>query len=164
MAAAPNCGGNHPCSWPARDYRVVCVYASDGDGNKTNFSTLGCAVKGLWPPRSGLDPGPLVRRSGTSTATPVAAAIAALVMSSMRQCEEEYVEAQSLAGKDRERARLTHRAKVDQLGKAIVMAKIFRLMLGVNGHRDFYQYITPWSLFKNNMTGLALAEMILWND
>ncbi|PVH96496.1 subtilisin-like protein, partial [Periconia macrospinosa] len=104
FAATSNSGANQRISWPARDEAVFGVHASDhlGNtavfgpspterlGNKSVFKTIGCNVLSAWPRgisvengAPGIDTGDngLQRRSsGTSTATPVAAGIAALVI------------------------------------------------------------------------------------
>ncbi|KAH7218858.1 hypothetical protein DER44DRAFT_846806 [Fusarium oxysporum] len=81
LAAASNEGGNKGRSRPGRNPRVICIHACDGKGNKgdmspspmknkSNFTTLGVAVQSRWRKQT-------VYKSGTSFATPVAAAIAA---------------------------------------------------------------------------------------
>lgn len=81
FAAASNCGGNGGRAYPARDPNVICIHASDGKGNDGGinppaeehpdyFSTLGVAIRCCWDEE-------FVYKSGTSFATPVAAAIAA---------------------------------------------------------------------------------------
>lgn len=84
FAAASNEGGNKRRSRLGRSPSVICVHACDGKGNKggmspsplrrkENFATLGVAVKSRWK-------GKTVYKSGTSFATPMAAAIAANVL------------------------------------------------------------------------------------
>jgi len=85
FAAASNRGKGFGPTFPAIHPSVTCIYATDGHGNKykrnpqiishsPGFATLGVAVK------SACIKGGEVRKSGTSFATPVAAAIAALVL------------------------------------------------------------------------------------
>lgn len=99
FAAASNDGGNRKRAYPARDDKVICVHSSDGQGNPSvfnpthvqnqdNFSTLGEAVKSSWP--VGLcelekNPEAMVYKSGTSFATPIAAATAAFLLLYARQ-------------------------------------------------------------------------------
>jgi hypothetical protein len=96
FAAASNCGGNEPgISWPARHGSVISIYASDGDGNSYkrnpnpmenhyNLSMLGTAVSGLWPHH--LQPsGRYKYKSGTSCSTPIAAGVAANILTLMRR-------------------------------------------------------------------------------
>ncbi|KAF7552614.1 hypothetical protein G7Z17_g4205 [Cylindrodendrum hubeiense] len=84
FAAASNEGANKPRSRLARDSNVICIHACDGNGNdggmnpsplprKDNFTTLGVGVSSKWKKN-------VVYKSGTSFATPVAAAIAADVL------------------------------------------------------------------------------------
>ncbi|QKX64567.1 uncharacterized protein TRUGW13939_11742 [Talaromyces rugulosus] len=85
FAAASNSGGNRDRPYPSnRSNGVICVHASDGLGNNGgispsperklhNFSTLGISVPSKW---KGND----VLKSGTSFATPIAAALVANVL------------------------------------------------------------------------------------
>jgi len=85
LAAASNEGGRYGIAWPARDPAVICIHAADGYGSRCSFtpsseegrefSVLGCAVKSYWPLHLGK--GEEVLRTGTSSATPIAAALAA---------------------------------------------------------------------------------------
>ncbi|KAK1243094.1 hypothetical protein MKX07_003722 [Trichoderma sp. CBMAI-0711] len=97
FAAAANNGGNRPRAYPAnRRTGVICIQASDGRGNdggispspeprKSNFSTLGISIESRWK-------GKKVLKSGTSFATPIAAAIAANMLGFARyKCSlDEY--------------------------------------------------------------------------
>lgn len=97
FAAASNAGGNRKRAYPARDDKVICVHSCDGRGNPSdfsptsvqnqdNFSTLGEAVRSSWPARFlKEDTEPMIYRSGTSFATPVAAATAAFLLLFARQ-------------------------------------------------------------------------------
>ncbi|KAF2106155.1 hypothetical protein BDV96DRAFT_339008 [Lophiotrema nucula] len=85
FAAASNSGGNQGRAWPAnRTQGVVCIHASDGFGNDglinptpaprgDNFTTLGICIPSTWQ-------GHKCRISGTSFATPIAAALVANVL------------------------------------------------------------------------------------
>jgi len=90
LASASNEGANYPITFPARLKNVVfCIGAADGKGNSSAFnppflgeekySALGEAVTG-----ASLDQG-YVRKDGTSTATPVAAGIVAILIDFSRQ-------------------------------------------------------------------------------
>ena len=99
FAAASNDGGNRKRAYPARDDKVICVHSSDGQGNPSdfsptpiqnqdNFSTLGEAVRSSWP--VGLcdlekNTEAMIYKSGTSFATPIAAATAAFLLVYARQ-------------------------------------------------------------------------------
>jgi hypothetical protein len=110
MAATSNNGGLDDLPYPAKDYRVFGINASDGFGEKTNFnpppqrrscnfSILGVDVMSAWPSFLELKPTAKKRRdtflrqdmrgtwkclSGTSVAAPVAAALAALLFQHFR--------------------------------------------------------------------------------
>ena len=102
FAAAANHGNRGPVAYPARDFRVFGVNASDGNGNparfnpshlgRPNFSILGMNVESTWPAFSNAAPEAFQKRgvreskkfkghskcmSGTSVATPMAAALTA---------------------------------------------------------------------------------------
>jgi hypothetical protein len=90
LASASNQGANHPITFPARLKNIVfCVGAADGKGNPSAFnppfigeekySALGEAVLGAVPGNQ------YRRKDGTSTATPIAAGIAAVLIDFTRQ-------------------------------------------------------------------------------
>jgi hypothetical protein len=156
LAAASNCGGTRKRTWPARCDDVMCIYATDGDGNKygknptpmsnqDNFAVLGESVEALWPPASPHGAARRVRKSGTSTATPICAAIAGIVVTALRLNEDSYVS--SFEDKKQEERRRVYRRKVAALGRASAMASVFKLMVGEDGMRDDYQFVAPWRIF-----------------
>jgi len=126
FAAASNDGGNKPRSRPARSDKVICIHACDGKGNKggmspspeensLNFTTLGVAVKSRWKKKT-------VYKSGTSFATPVAAATAASVLEFANfKC--------NLSEEDRA-----------NLYKREGLLKVFQAM---STKRDGYDYVNP---------------------
>jgi subtilisin family serine protease len=130
FAAASNEGGNKGRSRPSRSSNVICIHACDGKGNKgdmspspvkkkDNFTTLGVAIRSRWKKKT-------VYKSGTSFATPVAAAIAADVLEFANfRCK--------LSEKDRIR-----------LYKKEGMVEVFRAM---SETRDNYDYVQPGHLW-----------------
>lgn len=132
FAAASNRGIGFKPTFPSNHPSVTCVYATDGDGNKyrrnpqpisrrsPRFATLGVAV------RSACIKGGEVRKSGTSFATPVAAAIAALVL--------------EFAIKNDMESKVYHKKLKTKEG----MEKIFATMVTENDNVDF---IYPWKLW-----------------
>lgn len=95
FAAASNMGNHDQVAWPARDpERAICVHSSIDFGTvsskftpkahpKTiNFMVVGEDICSHWPVNKG---GGFRTMSGTSTATPVATAIAALLLAFTRQ-------------------------------------------------------------------------------
>jgi subtilisin family serine protease len=158
LAAAANCGGNASLSWPARSSLVISVHAATGEGNwyrstptrrsyANNFATLGSAVLSWWPVQKGL--GPQVRKSGTSTATPVLAAIAATIISIVRQ-----------PGRVRSEEDLEI---LKRLGTADGMRAVLRRMVGENGDRHGYDYIAPWELLDVSLEQHLSPDTIVDN-
>jgi subtilisin family serine protease len=148
FAAANNEGGNRDIAWPARMSEVICIHSTDGRGNPSpftptaltdsnNFSILGQAVQSYWPPDL-KEPGNMIRKSGTSTATPIAAGIAAVVLgyigtrstllgSNEMSEDEEYIST--------------------ALRSASGIRAVFRLMVE---KRKEYDYVVPWKLINND--------------
>ncbi|KAF2797775.1 subtilisin-like protein [Melanomma pulvis-pyrius CBS 109.77] len=89
FAAAGNEGGNKGVFWPAKLYEtgdVICVNASDSDGNASGFNpttaagTRICTLGEAVPSCERDHQEKTIHRSGTSFATPIAVSIAALVL------------------------------------------------------------------------------------
>lgn len=126
FAAASNYGGNANRAFPARMDKVLCIHASDGNGNKgevnpspkrdcDNFSTLGVAIESIWEHG--------VYLSGTSYSTPVAAGFAANVLQYIRHCP-------GLSTKD--------------IKKASSRVGMKSILFAMSESRDQYNYVTPW--------------------
>ena len=90
LASASNEGANRPITFPARlKNTVFCIGAADGKGyaspfnppflGEEKYSALGEAVIGASPGNK------YVRKDGTSTATPIAAGIVAILVDFTRQ-------------------------------------------------------------------------------
>lgn len=170
LAAASNCGGNHRRSWPARAENVMCIYATDGDGNKYaknptpaeneyKFAALGSSVQALWPP-SRKGPATWVRKSGTSTATPICAAIAGIVITILRRYKDRYLN-EAFPEAERDKEEDSYMQKLEALGSVRGMAAVFRLMAS---ERDHYQYVAPWTfLHTNRQSRTTMVETILQN-
>lgn len=133
FAAAANSGGNKNRAYPSdRGSGVICVHASDGLGNDggispspkvnaDNFSTLGISIPSKWK-------GDDVFKSGTSYATPIAAALAANVLEFAR-----------------------HRCDLDEYEQELLyefdgVCKVLKLMAE---ERQGYSYIMPHHLWNN---------------
>jgi subtilisin family serine protease len=109
LAATSNDGNRHltHIAYPASQVGlVICINSARPSGarsefnpppatNRDNFSILGENVKSTWPTAVADDrliiqaDGPWIRRSGTSAATPIAAAVAILVMQYKRMCPHQ---------------------------------------------------------------------------
>ena len=146
FAAAGNEGGNQGISWPAKLYEtgdVVCVNASDSEGNASCFNptagsenricTLGEAV-----PSCQLDEkGKIIYRSGTSFSTPIAVAIAAIVLGFVHEVSER--ESDGNAPKDfAELKRKIH----TRYGIERILHRT--CVLSEEKRRVGFSYITPW--------------------
>lgn len=133
FAAASNNGGISGRARPARHQGVICIHASDGNGNKGgmnpspctsehNFSTLGVAVPSKWKKKE-------VWKTGTSFATPIAAGFAANVLQfALDECNG-----------------VTENSK-KKLFRKKGMEAIFREMTEV---RDGYDFVHPGRFWTN---------------
>lgn len=143
FAAASNCGGNGSRKFPAKLDKVICLHASDGNGNKSgmdpsprscsdNLTTLGVAI----PPISGES-----HLTGTSYSTPVAVGIAANVL--------RFVEHVTRAGF----------MNGDQRGEAFRRAGMKKILMAMSEDRDGYRFITPW---RKMWAEGSMVEDIAW--
>jgi subtilisin family serine protease len=137
FASASNSGANYPITFPARLHGIFCIGSSDGLGAPSTFnplskdekySVLGEAVSGACPKHLSDKRGynskeQTVRQDGTSTATPIAAAIAALFIDYSRQFMDGN-------------AAWTY----ENIRK--LFSNMSKSTVGQN-----YRYLAPWSLF-----------------
>lgn len=149
IAAASNVGGNTALAqrWPGTRDNVMSVYAAEGKGfqyadnpppraNAYNFATLGVMVP-VWsvPDESG--DSPEIYCTGTSYATPIAAAIAASVLEFIRHTETDYVNQFPNSRKDALQARID--VAKTAVSRASGMCKVFMLMSEKKGDYDYVQ-------------------------
>lgn len=147
LAAAGNAGAMEGWRWPARENNVLGMTAAYGEGNKygknptpsrnrESFSILGCAVPGYLRAVES-QTAAKVSRSGTSHATAVATAIAAITMQILRDCKEQLIEDFGTSSYDQ-----TERVLRTKNG----MEKVFRHMVGGDEQRDGYYFVRPWTI------------------
>ena len=109
FAAASNDGANLGRAFPAKYPGVFCIHATDGNGNPStfnptadekdvNFSLLGEHVLSHWPAGKNGHNDIVNVMSGTSVATPIAAGLAASVLSFVRQQEQGLATGNYLLG------------------------------------------------------------------
>jgi len=154
FASASNTGANYPITFPARLTGIFCVGSADGLGAPSTFnppfegeekySALGEAVQGACLKSLSDQPGydaetQTIRRNGTSTATPIAAGIAALFIDYTWQFMDEN-SAWSYEG----------------------IRKLFARMSKATVGKD-YRYIVPWSLFEDGRDSQTDIKKILEN-
>ncbi|KAG5783449.1 hypothetical protein H9Q73_002867 [Fusarium xylarioides] len=131
FAAASNSGGNRSRPWPANHPGVFCIHTTNQRGNTNrdmnpsaehendNFATLGENIESYWN-------GEKRCISGTSFATPIAAAMAANILEFAR--------------------RNLSTDEVHNLQAYGPMRKLFRHKMTDNGKtKGVYHYIKPWS-------------------
>lgn len=156
FAAASNDGGNFGRSFPANYPSVFCIHSTDGQGNPSsfnptaherdvNFSLLGEHVSSHWPAGKRGHNDNVNVLSGTSVATPIAAGLAALVLSFVRQQERDNIA--------QEQNQLLGPWLKDHQSMDLVFQKM------VKRRRD-YDYITPHFLFDDRLTGVEVYNVI----
>ncbi|RTE80932.1 hypothetical protein BHE90_004563 [Fusarium euwallaceae] len=138
FAAASNFGKNEPMMYPASDSNVMGVHALDGHGNDSgwtnpspvgphhNFGTLGLGIEMLWKEK-------IIYKSGSSFASPTAAAIAANMIDWLYHMKQ--------------RGSLTYH-QYNFLRQSEGMRQIFKLQAVKSG--DVWS-VTPWKLFMPHL-------------
>lgn len=175
IAAASNVGGNTSRAkrWPSTRDNVLAIYAAGGKGedytdnpppmeNRYNFTTLGVMIP-VWtiPNETGFSTE--ICCTGTSYATPVAAAIAATVLDFIWHTEKSYLCQYDSYPKHLKAAL---QARVSQaketVSRASGMSKVFKMMAETKGCYDYVQptnlltseFVRPESIFGNIMEKL----------
>ncbi|KAL8718399.1 MAG: hypothetical protein Q9225_004457 [Loekoesia sp. 1 TL-2023] len=144
-AAASNGGANDDVAFPANSLSVICVHSTDEQGKPSkftpnplkfcpNFAVLGENVQAAWPGHpKGLS------QSGTSTATPILAAVMALIL--------EFVD---------QKPRKTPAEK--RLTDYRVMIKVLHAM---SDTVEAYLYVRPWKQMTHKVDRGRVEASIL---
>ncbi|EWY80038.1 hypothetical protein FOYG_16834 [Fusarium oxysporum NRRL 32931] len=155
FAAASNDGRMSNVAFPARMRQVICVNSLDGYGRPSNFNppakpdtniaALGEFIDAAWPwPIRGKG-GQTIRKAGTSMATPVAAAIGALIL--------EYANQDDMEGN-----------KVEAPEQLSHCDEIRRILIEMSREMDGFLCLMPGDLFykkyrDRTMHGLICARI-----
>ncbi|KAL8902272.1 MAG: hypothetical protein Q9207_004808 [Kuettlingeria erythrocarpa] len=134
-AAASNDGANAGVAFPANFPPVICIHSTNEHGKPSkftpaplpfapNFAVLGENVEAAWPGRAKGH-----SQSGTSTATPILAAVMALIL--------EFVDQKPRKTAEEKRLR-DHR----------VMTKVLDAM---SDQVEGYRYVRPWKLMSSKV-------------
>ncbi|ORY04778.1 peptidase S8/S53 domain-containing protein, partial [Clohesyomyces aquaticus] len=143
FAAAGNEGGNQGIFWPAKLHEtgdVICINASDSDGNASSFNpSTGsnnriCTIGEALPSCEKNKQNEIIHRSGTSFATPVAVAIAAIVLSYADSVAPENAPPNF---EEWIKPRLRTKSGMERILHTMCV-------LPDQKRRDGYSYITPW--------------------
>lgn len=149
FCAASNGGGNTGIAYPANQNEVICVNSANGLGRPSDYNpgeaqegrnlcALGEAVKSSWPKLR------QQRKSGTSFATPIAAALAAVVL--------DYTQQNMLE---------SDKFTVSKLRMRKGMLKV--LVELMSHKRSDYYYLDPGKLFNErtpNIYGSILSALV----
>jgi hypothetical protein len=157
LAAASNVGGNLGGAqrWPGNRENVMSIGATEGKGfgyednppaqpNEYNFATLGVMVP-VWTVPDEKNESKQIHRTGTSIATPIAAAIAASVLDFIRAVETSYVGTFPQRQQDSTQQRVkSAKRKVLQ---ANGMCRVFSLMARRHpSNNNGWHYVQPANL------------------
>lgn len=137
-AAASNSGANDGIAFPANSHHVICVHSANDKGKPSkftpipqpyepNFAIIGENVWAAWP---ALQHGK--SQTGTSTATPILAAVMALILEFVDQKPRKTPEEQRLL-----------------LREYSAMTKV---LVAMSDEAEGYRYVRPWKLMSSNVS------------
>ncbi|KAL8924395.1 MAG: hypothetical protein Q9172_002697 [Xanthocarpia lactea] len=137
-AAASNDGANDGIAFPANSHHVICVHSANEKGKPSdftpnplpyepNFAVLGENVRAAWPAREHGK-----SQTGTSVATPILAAVMALIL--------EFVD---------QKPRKTPEEKRLLLREYSPMTNV---LVAMSDEAEGYRYVRPWKLMSSNVS------------
>ena len=147
-AAASNDGSNKAVAFPANYPHVICVHSANGWGGPShftpplldvgpNFAVIGEAINSTWPVKRG--EGHEKRMTGTSTSTPILAAIIALLQEFTNQ--KPVKTAHDLRLKTSE--------------------GITQVLLAMSSNERGYRVVAPWRVLDSQVTRIQVEWRIL---
>jgi hypothetical protein len=153
FAAASNMGKTFKPTFPASEDSVICIYSTDGHGygsklnpqihkRKTRFATLGHGVKSL---HAGSTTGE-IRGTGSSYATPIAAAIAASILELALRTQMDnqfYKELKSRQGMEKVFAYMVPTGDVNDLDCLLISNLFHKHMRDTSIHDVILQTLDP---------------------
>ena len=150
FASASNSGGNRGLAWPARHEHVICIHATEYlgnpyDGNPTpdmdrnKLAILGECVMG-WK-ATGEDNPPPEPRSGTSSATPIAASISAVLLCVMLHRKADYVADEN--PEQQRKKEYDYDQRLRRMRQPDGMRSVLKMLAG-DMDRHGYNYIVPY--------------------
>lgn len=165
VAASNHAGRKVKVSWPARREGMICIFATDGNVNPyddnpspragtDNLAFLGVSVEGAWP--QALNPLSRSRlQTGTSCATPIAAGVAACILTFTRR--QVVSNLAKLPEAERAEYATNCGTLLRKLQKPQIIKKVMRDL--ASSKRGGYDCVAPWLVFERKGVQDSLQEI-----